>query len=225
MKISSLLAVSFMLFALIMLSVASEEKTGITADQGIQKLMEGNARFASGNVTHQNQTAERRAELLTSQSPFAVIMSCSDSRVPPEVIFDQGLGDLFVVRTAGEVQDNLTIGSIEYAVDHLNVPLVVVLGHDVCGAVQAAVEGGETHGHIGSIVEAIKPAVDEARNESMSTRTDAQLLNASIDNNVRNVVKALNISEPILAEKVKEGKLKIVGARYRLDTGAVEILN
>lgn len=222
MKISSPLAVGFILFALMIIAVASEEKVGIAAEQGMQRLIEGNARFASGNVTHQNQTAERRAELLTSQSPFAVIVSCSDSRVPPEVIFDQGLGDLFVVRTAGEVQDNLTIASIEYAVDHLNVPLVVVLGHDACGAVEAAVEGGEAPGHIGSIVEAILPAVDEARNESIST--NGQLLNVSIDNNVKNVVKALNSSEPILSEKVKEGKLTIVGARYHLDTGAVEMI-
>lgn len=222
MKISSSLAVGFILFALIMIAVASEEKVGIAAEQGMQRLIEGNARFASGNVTHQNQTAERRAELLTSQSPFAVIVSCSDSRVPPEVIFDQGLGDLFVVRTAGEVQDNLTIASIEYAVDHLNVPLEVVLGHDACGAVEAAVEGGVAPGHIGSIVEAILPAVDEARNEGIST--NGQLLNVSIDNNVKNVVKALNSSEPILSEKVKEGKLTIVGARYHLDTGAVEMI-
>lgn len=222
MKISSPLAVGFILFALMIIAVASEEKVGIAAEQGMQRLIEGNARFASGNVTHQNQTAERRAELLTSQSPFAVIVSCSDSRVPPEVIFDQGLGDLFVVRTAGEVQDNLTIASIEYAVDHLNVPLVIVLGHDACGAVEAAVEGGEAPGHIGSIVEAILPAVDEARNESIST--NGQLLNVSIDNNVKNVVKALNSSEPILSEKVKEGKLTIVGARYHLDTGAVEMI-
>ncbi len=184
--------------------------------------MEGNARFASGNAAHPDQSAERRTEVVPSQHPFAVVVSCSDSRVPPEVVFDQGLGDIFVVRTAGEVVDNVATGSIEYAVEHLGVPLVVVLGHDSCGAVKATVEGGEASGHIASLVEAIKPAVDSARKE---TKNRDEILDLSIDNNIENIVNYLKTSEPILSKSVKEGKLKIIGARYHLDSGKVDFVD
>jgi len=145
-------------------------------------------------------------------------VACSDSRVPPEIVFDQGLGDIFVIRTAGEVMDNITLGSIEYAVDHLNVPLVLVLGHDGCGAVEAAVSGGEAHGHIVDLVEAIKPAVETAKGMK------GDLLNNSIDVNIQNVVAKLKSSGPILSLAVKQDKLMILGARYRLDSGMVNIL-
>ncbi len=120
----------------------SSSGTEMTADQALNALMEGNARFVSGNVCHPNQNDESLAKAVSGQQPFAVIVSCSDSRAPPEILFDQGIGDIFVVRTAGEVMDNATIGTIEYAVEHLHVPLIVVLGHDDCGAVKAAIEGG-----------------------------------------------------------------------------------
>ncbi len=213
------------LLLLAIFATAAEEKQGISGEQALQKLMDGNARFVLENATHPDQSAERRAEVVSAQHPFAVVVGCSDSRVPPEVIFDQGLGDIFVVRTAGEVMDNVTLGSIEYAVEHLNVQLVVVLGHDSCGAVKAAVEGGEAPGHIGSLVEAIEPAVAKAKNESAKNETvKDELLNDSIDINVDNIVDGLNDSEPILSEKVKEGKLKIVGARYHLDSGKVDMI-
>lgn len=183
--------------------------------------MDGNARFVSGNVTHPDQSAERRAETVSAQHPFAVIVGCSDSRVPPEIIFDQGIGDLFVVRTAGEVMDDASIGSIEYAVEHLNMPLVVVLGHDSCGAVKAAVDGGEAQGRIAGLVEAIKPAVDEAKGEA---KNGNQTLSLAIDNNIKNVVNELNSTDPILSKYVKEGKLKIIGAQYHLDSGRVDLL-
>ena len=199
--------------------MASEENSGITADLAMKNLMEGNARFVSGNTIHPDQSiVDRRAELVTSQHPFAVIVTCSDSRVPPEIVFDQGLGDIFVVRTAGEVMDNVTLGTIEYAVDHLNVQLVLVLGHDGCGAVEAAVAGGENPGHIGSLVEAIKPAVDVAKGMK------GDLLNNSIDVNIQNIVAKLKSSEPILSLAVKQGNLKILGARYHLDSGVVKVM-
>ncbi|MHB8118121.1 MAG: carbonic anhydrase [Methanothrix sp.] len=219
MKSTWILAVASVLLALVVLATASETDSAITSDAALQKLMEGNARFVSGNSTHPHQSAaERRAELLTSQHPIAVVVGCSDSRTPPEIVFDQGLGDIFVVRTAGEVMDNASLGSIEYAVEHLSVPLVIVMGHDSCGAVEAEVDGGEAPGHIASLVEAIKPAVDEARKMGK----ERQLLNESININVANVVKELSTEEPIISEYVKDGKLKIVGARYYLDSGAVE---
>ncbi len=209
-----------MLSVLTAIALASEENSGITGEQALQKLMEGNARYASGNASHPDQSMQRRSELIAGQHPFAVIIGCSDSRIPPEVIFDQGLGDIFVIRTAGQVMDNVSIGSIEYAVEHLGVPLVVVLGHDSCGAVTAATEGGEVPGHLDSLVNFILPAVEQAREMGNSS----ELLNNSIDNNIYNIVDDLLASQPILSEKVEKGELLIVGARYHLDSGEVETL-
>ncbi|HNX39855.1 MAG TPA: carbonic anhydrase [Methanothrix sp.] len=209
-----------MLSVPISLTAASESGNSITADEALNKLLEGNSRFASNSSIHPDQSMERRAELLAGQHPFAVIVGCSDSRIAPEVLFDQGLGDIFVIRTAGQVIDNASLASIEYAVEHLGVPLVLVLGHDSCGAVTAVVQGGEVPGHLGSLVEFIQPAVEQAReagNESL-------LLDSSIDNNVWNIVEQLESSQPILSEKVESGEVMIVGARYHLDSGEVEIL-
>lgn len=208
-----------MLCFLSIAAMSAEEGSGITGEQALLKLMEGNARFASGNSTHPDQSIERRSELIAGQHPFAVVVGCSDSRIPPEVVFDQGLGDIFVIRTAGQVMDNVTIASIEYAVEHLGVSLVVVLGHDSCGAVTAAVKGGEVEGHLDSLVEYIAPAVQEAN----ETGNESELLDNSIDNNIFNIVDELETSEPVLSEKVNEGELMVVGARYHLDSGEVEI--
>ena len=187
----------------------------------MQKLLEGNARYVSGNVSHQDQyVVERRTDLISSQHPIAVVVGCSDSRVPPEAVFDQGLGDIFVVRTAGQVLDNASLGSIEYAVEHLGVPLVIVLGHDSCGAVTAAVKGGEAPGHLKDLVEFIQPAVEEAK----EMNNDSELLNNSINNNIKNIQRYLESSEPILYEEVQKGELSIVGARYHLDSGVVQII-
>ncbi len=119
---------------------AHSDQPAVAPAEAISKLKEGNGRYTSGNLQHPAQTTERRTELAKSQHPFAVILSCSDSRVPPEIVFDQGLGDLFVVRVAGNVIDDESLGSIEYAVDHLGVRLILVLGHQSCGAVKAAKE-------------------------------------------------------------------------------------
>ena len=204
----------------IIMASASEEESSITSELALQHLMEGNLRYAEGNASQPHQSLERRAELISGQQPFAVILGCSDSRIPPELIFDQGLGDVFVIRTAGEVVDNASLASIEYAVDHLGVPLVMVLGHDSCGAVTAAVQGGEAEGHLGSLMDFIRPAVEQAREAGEGS----DLLNGSIDNNVFNIVEALKSSQPVLSEKVDAGELMILGARYRLDSGLVEIL-
>ena len=181
-------------------------------------LIEGNRRFAAGAPGLARRDPARRSEVAAGQHPRAAVVTCSDSRVGPEIVFDQGLGDIFVVRTAGEVMDNVTLGTIEYAVDHLNVQLVLVLGHDGCGAVEAAVAGGENPGHIGSLVEAIKPAVDVAKGMK------GDLLNNSIDVNTQNIVSKLKSSEPILSLAVKQGNLKILGARYHLDSGVVKVM-
>jgi carbonic anhydrase len=207
-----------MLLTLTAMVSASDEASAVSADQALQMLAEGNERFVSGNATHPDQSSLRLAEVTSGQHPFAIVVGCSDSRVPPEIVFDQGIGDLFVIRTAGQVLDNAAIASIEYGVEHLGVPLVVVLGHDSCGAVTAVVAGGEAPGHLGSLVEAIQPAVDEAR----GAVGEDQLLNQSIDNNIFNIVQQIESSEPVLAEYVADGRLQVVGARYHLETGAVD---
>jgi carbonic anhydrase len=195
----------------------------VTADQALAKLKEGNARFVAGGPTHPDQTAARRTELAGGQHPFALIHACVDSRVPPEVVFDQGLGDLFVIRTAGQVLDRAVRGSIEYGVLELKIPLLVVLGHEKCGAVKATLEAVEKKAaamgnDIDALVEGIKPAVEHAESQH-----SADPLDAAVRFNVANVVADLGKDVP-LANAVRAGTLRIVGARYDLDTGAVEYL-
>lgn len=188
----------------------------------LETLMNGNVRFVAGKLLHPHQDASRRQEIAPKQHPVAIVVSCSDSRVPPEIVFDLGLGDLFVIRVAGNVLDDAGIGSIEYAAEHLKVPLVVVLGHKNCGAVSAAVGGGHAMGHIGSVVEAIAPAVDEAKKGCSCKEGD--LVEAAGRANVELVVKTLKNSVPILSHLVNEGKLSVVGAYYDMDSGKVELL-
>lgn len=189
--------------------------TALTADEAWKRLEEGNTRFATGHSRAIADHSGRRAELSKGQHPFAVVVSCSDSRVVPEIVFDQGLGDLFVIRTAGEVVDDDALGSIEYAVEHLGSSLIVVLGHTRCGAVTAAVEGGTPPGHIVALTKAIQPAVEQTRGQQGDSVENA------VRDNVREVVKQLSGSAPILSESVHEGKVSIVGAEYNLDTGRV----
>jgi carbonic anhydrase len=199
-------------------SAGAEEAKGVGADEALTRLVEGNKRFVEMNLAHPDQDAGCRARLSKGQEPFAVILGCSDSRVPPEVVFDQGLGDLFVVRVAGNVADDLGIASIEYAVEHLGSRLIVVLGHERCGAVTAAVKGGELPGHLPMLVAALKPAVDKAKDAA------ADAVDATIVANVELTAAQLKASKPVLAELVEKGEIKIVGARYDLDTGAVELV-
>src|SRR5437016_11205821 len=190
---------------------AHPEQPTVAPAKAIAKLKEGNGRYTSGNLEHPGQTTERRAELTKDQHPFAVILSCSDSRVPPEIVFDQGLGDLFVVRVAGNVINDEGLGSIEYAVDHLGTHLIVVLGHQSCGAVKAAKETiaakGTAPGHIESLVTAIKPAVEARAKDDLETTVKA---------NVKNVVQALRSSTPILKAKVDSGEIQVIGGYYSL---------
>ena len=151
------------------------------------------------------------------QKPFAMLVSCADSRVPPEILFDQGIGDLFVVRAAGNIADTVGLGSLEYGHAVLGAPLVVVLGHEYCGAVDAAVKGHEVPGHIADVVRHIKPAVEKSKGE-------IDMLNAAIDYNVRDVTAGLSERSALLRDAVTSGKLKIVGARYDLDSGEVTLV-
>lgn len=188
------------------------------AQEGLNALLEGNLRFAAGQPQNPHQDDARRKEVLGGQTPFAVILTCSDSRVPPEIIFDQGVGDLFVVRTAGNVVDDIALGSIEYAVEHLNAPLIVVLGHQKCGAVSAAVQGGEIPGHIADIVREIEPAIAAARD------LPGDLADNTVKTNVAQMVEKLKTSAPILKEFFEADKIQVVGMRYELTTGKVSQL-
>ena len=191
----------------------------VSAAEALARLKAGNQRFVVSKLEHPRQTAKRRTELATSQHPFAIVLGCADSRTSPELVFDQGLGDVFVVRVAGNVLNDETVGSIEYAVEHLGAQLIVVLGHERCGAIQAARETiaakAEAPGHIQSLVKAIAPAVEA------TTGADAE---ATAKANELHVAKELRESAPILKEMVEKGTVSVVAAHYDLDTGAVEFL-
>ncbi|MCW2277512.1 carbonic anhydrase [Heliophilum fasciatum] len=202
---------------------ATVRKTVATTapENALTLLQDGNRRFVEGEPVAVDLRAQKRQALVQGQTPFAVVVSCSDSRVPPELIFNQGLGDLFVIRVAGNVVDDHEIGSVEYAVEHLKAPLVVVLGHEKCGAVAATVQGGEVHGHIDEIVKKIKPSVEKAKASSVSGN---DLVEEAVVENVRNTVNALEKSAIIKAAIQKQAIL-LVGAKYDLDEGQVQWLN
>lgn len=200
---------------------ASNAGPPMSSDAALKELIAGNARFLSGALTHPHQNGTRLAETLNGQHPFAVVFGCSDSRVAPEVIFDQGIGDLFTIRVAGNVPDNAGLGSIEYSVAELKVPLLVVLGHEKCGAVAAAVEkfrhGTTFPGDIEFLAAAILPAVKAVSHMS------GDILDNAVRENVKLVVQKMKAS-PILGAAYDANTLKIVGARYALTTGKVEVI-
>ncbi len=192
-----------------------------TPDQALQGLLDGNSRFVSGSVLHPDQSAERRTELASGQHPWAVILGCVDSRVPPEIVFDLGLGDAFTSRTAGQVIDNAVMGSVEFAVEEGGM-LLMVLGHQACGAVKATISaiqsGTHAEGQIDYLVEAIKPAVESALTQP------GDLLENSVRANIAMQVTYLSSSSNIISHALIAGTLKIVGARYDLSTGQVTIM-
>ncbi|MBO1420442.1 carbonic anhydrase [Streptomyces sp. FH025] len=191
-------------------------------DQALKVMMEGNARFVAGSPEHPNQDAGRRAALAPAQRPFAVLFGCSDSRLAAEIIFDQGLGDLFVVRTAGHVTGAEALGSIEYGVAVLECPLVVVLGHDSCGAVAAALEsldaGRLPGGFVRDVVERVTPSVLAAHAAGI------QDPDAIVDEHIRQTVDLLMERSQLLAARVAEGRAAVVGLSYRLRDGQARMV-
>lgn len=189
----------------------------IGPEAALAMLMAGNVRFMTGKSESTTGFFGRQLAA-RKQNPFATIVGCSDSRLGPEIIFDQGIGDIFVIRTAGQVVDSIALGSVEYSVEHLHVPLIMVLGHKRCGAVTAAVEESEEPGDIATLIKAIRPAVEVTKDQPGD----------HVENAVRaqaiNVANQLRGSEPVLGEKVVGGHLKVVAARYDLNSGGVEIL-
>jgi len=195
---------------------------GSAGDESLQKLMDGNKRFVSGNLAKKDLSDVKRKELLKGQKPFAIVVGCSDSRVPPEIIFDQGLGDIFVVRVAGNVADPVVLRSIEYAAEHLNSPLLFLLGHEKCGAVTATLElEGKPEGKTCPIAQKIMPAVKKAKKKGGSKD---EILETAIKENVKNVYKYIMKSK-IINHLVHEGKLKIVAGEYSLTTGEVKMID
>ena len=197
---------------------ASSQKPAHSAGDPLARLMAGNARFAEGQRRPANYRKER-AELTKGQQPYAIVLSCSDSRVPPEMVFDESLGRLFVVRVAGNVVDAATLGSIEYAAEHLHAKLLYVLGHESCGAVKATVDGGHFSPGIESIVEKIKPAVAAARRDHPNTK---DILPFAVQENVAIQIKSVVDQSDILRDMVEKKELRIAGGVYRLASGRVD---
>lgn len=210
---------NFAFFSLSLSSMSAFAADTTEIKNSLSRLEEGNQRYVnSTTVCHEDWSAIRIAQS-QGQAPFAVIVTCSDSRVPPEIIFDQRLGDLFVIRVAGNVLDDFAIGSIEYGVSVLGANIVVVLGHSNCGAVEGALKGLKFDNHIQELLTAIQPAVVATKGES------GNLLEKTIKANVINVEKKLKNSQPVLAKLLQEGKVAILGGYYDLASGKVEFID
>ena len=192
----------------------------LSPDKVWADLMAGNGRFVAGK-SEKHDVVPLRKKLASGQSPSAIILSCSDSRVGPEIVFDQSLGDLFVVRTAGNVADPVALGSIEYAVDHLHSPVLVVLGHQKCGAVSAACSGDKMpSSNLTAIMDKIAPAVSKAKSDKSS-----DLIESAVKENVHQSAKDVVANSEIIRHAVESGKLRVIEAEYSLDTGEVTRLD
>jgi len=196
----------------------------LSATAVLQRLKEGNERFVTGRARFPTVQKEVLAELAKGQNPFATILGCSDSRVPPELVFDAGFGDLFVVRVAGNVLGPSILGTLQYAGSHLHTPLFVVLGHEGCGAVKAALatkfEGAAQKSRIAILLDDIQPALESLD----GTQPPEALLHSAVEANVRHTVREL-LATPEAQARLREGKMKLVGAVYELETGRVRFLD
>lgn len=197
----------------------SNRPQNLSALEALARLQEGNRRYVSGEMISPNTSVDHRNSLAAGQSPFAIVLTCADSRVSPEYIFDQGIGDLFTIRVAGNIVDDAVLGSIEYAAVHLGVNLVIVMGHEKCGAVGAAVVGDETQLHIDELIRAIRPAVERAIE---TNPTD--LLDASVRANARYVSELLSSSEVVMKQLCENHGVSIKAAYYSLMNGEVSLL-
>ncbi len=188
----------------------------MTIDNVLERLKQGNKRYTEDNLDRKLQDKGRRKDLQGGQEPYAIVLSCADSRVVPELAFDAGLGELFVVRVAGNIANTSSIASIEYAVAHIKSPVIVVLGHESCGAVTAAVSGGDNGYNLNHLLSHIAPALDKSKKDA--TVNDVVKTNAEL------TVKELTNRSAIIKDAVDSGKLKIVPAYYNLDSGNVDFL-
>lgn len=205
----------------------TEDTSGLTPEEALRRLTDGNARFVAMDEVDPNVSTARLMAISNGQKPFVGILGCVDSRVPPELVFDRGLGDLFDTRIAGAIADDAAIGSLEFGVEEFGVPLLVVMGHSKCGAVTATVKALEPGaaappGRIGAVVDPIIPAVKAVRAQGITGEAD--LINQAAREVVRNGVRALRAS-PVLTGFLSAGKLAVTGAFYDLDTGTVEFFD
>ena len=189
----------------------------LSASDALDKLKEGNKRFVELKQKHPDEDKKRRKEMLKGQHPFVVILSCSDSRVPPELIFDQGLGDIFEIRNAGNVLDDHVIGSIEYAVMHCGVKLIVIMGHQDCGAIAATLSGVSETKYIKSLEDSILPAVEDCKKEGLEINSDNV-----VKAHVKQDIDELLSQDTELVKYMKEHNVEIIPAYYHLDTGIVD---
>lgn len=201
----------------------------VTAEVALKILVDGNQRFVEHRMLHPRDGIKRRIDVAThGQHPIAIVLSCSDSRVPPELIFDEGLGDLFVIRLAGNIADDAVIGSIEYAVKYLGVPLLMVLGHEGCGAISAAIDGdGKAEGHVSSLINAIRPAVDSVSKNQPMAKEDIpspRFHELVVRENVKRVMTLLKENKPILADMIESEKLTMAGGFYHLASGKIDLV-
>jgi len=209
-----------LLFLLFIGLLSACNKTENTNLSPLQKLEEGNKRFASGKPAHPDETLERIRELKGGQHPFAVVVSCSDSRVPAELVFDQGLGDIFSIRTAGNVMGDYELGSIEYAVEHLDCKLIVVMGHKGCGAVKAFIDSKGHYDHEDHIKKIVEYIESEKEENDLAKENKLTIENA-VNANVQHGVEFLKTAEPILKEFHDQKKITIIGAVYDIENGKV----
>jgi len=191
----------------------------LSAQEALDKLKKGNERFVKNHQKHPDESIQRRKEMLKGQHPFVVILSCSDSRVPLEIIFDQGLGDLFEIKNAGNVLDDHVIGSIEYAVMHCGVKLIVIMGHQDCGAIAATLSGVSETKYIQSLEDSIHPAVEQCKLNGLEINSD-NVVKAHVMQDIEELME----QDHYLVNYMKEHNVKIVPAYYHLDTGKVEFL-
>jgi carbonic anhydrase len=192
-------------------------QNNVTPQQALQMLIDGNQRFVNNMRQNPNQTLARVTQVAPSQAPFAAILGCADSRFPAEILFDRGVGDIFVCRVAGNVTTPEEKGSLEFGTLVLGAKVLMVVGHENCGAVKAAIEGGELPGQIGSLTQAIKPAVESSKNQPGD-----KVVNA-VKQNIKLQASRLKDS-PVISQLIQEGKLLVVGGYYDLDTAAVEVI-
>lgn len=219
-----ILFTALLLSALIIPVYAEQTAEAVTPDKALEMLKAGNARFVGGKAEHPRADVERRKETTEKgQHPFATVVGCSDSRVPVEILFDQGVGDVFVIKVAGNVCDVDEIGTIEYGVGHLHTPLLVVMGHTKCGAVTAVVKGDKVGGSIPKLVDNIIPAAEKAKKEHPDSKAE-DLIVPTIKNNAFQGIEDVLHHSAEVRELVESGKLKIVAAFYNIESGEIEWL-
>jgi carbonic anhydrase len=203
-----------------MQAAKAEDTNNITPDEALEKLIAGNQRFVEQKTKDPNQSLVRLQEVAQGQNPFAAVLSCADSRVPTEIIFDRGLGDIFVVRNAGNIATPEEIGSIEFGTLVLGAKVLMVIGHESCGAIKASMKGGELPGRIGSVVEHIQPGISQYKGQ----QDDLKSVKKATDANVLAQMEKLKQSS-VISQLITEGKLKIVGGYYDLDEGKISLIS